>query len=148
MINTFLSNLWIGIWTDGCSYKRTFVGNSNANHNLALLSSTHHTRLPNDQILSRQLNNENNWINFIGSRKRVTFRPHALCLFAESLFAWWSDVSSCPKHMGIEAKIVIFLKLSMSFLYTIDTHGRMCNDSLIDKAAQVINQWANYLKFG
>ena len=34
----------------------------------------------------------------------VTFRPHTLCLFAESLFAWCRGVSSCQKHTEIEGK--------------------------------------------
>ena len=41
----------------------------------------------------------------------VTFSPRDLCIFAESLFAWYMGVSSRPKHMEVEAKIVIYSAL-------------------------------------
>ena len=38
----------------------------------------------------------------------VIFRPHALCIVAEPLFACWRGVRGKQKHMEIETKIVIY----------------------------------------
>ena len=84
---------------------------------------------------------------------RVTFRPYALCIFAESFLAWWkvSADAKTPGNWGKNRDLlydVAFLEVRHANFYTRWIHTVVCMMTLLtDKAAQVTNQWGNCLKF-
>ena len=79
---------------------------------------------------------------------KVTFRPHTLCYLLNHFSCGVGVSIAAKKHMEIEAKIRIYsaLKFGMS-CSTHNGHILCVMTILTDKAAQVINQLANCIKF-